>query len=60
MSQASKKFKVTYHGETKMSGNILAFQDLVRFMFGVAELEYSSQVPQGVDAKLGCDYWFNF
>lgn len=28
-------------------------------MFGVAELDYSSQVPQGVDAKYGCDNWFN-
>jgi hypothetical protein len=60
MSQASKKFKVTYHGETKTTSNIMCFQDLVKFMFSVAQLDYSSQVPEGVDTKFGCDYWFNF
>jgi hypothetical protein len=29
-------------------------------MFSVAQLDYSSQVPEGVDTKFGCDYWFNF
>lgn len=41
MSQsAQKRFKVTYKGETKTTSNITCYKDLVKFMFGVAEMEY--------------------
>ena len=38
----------------------MSFQELAKFLCAVAELEYSSQVPKGLEAKFGCDNWFNY
>ena len=38
----------------------MSFEDLVRYVFKEANLEYLPDLPAGLDPKLSCGHWFNF
>jgi hypothetical protein len=59
-SERYKQIKLIINGEMKTTSSVGSFNDLVRYIFKVAELEYLPNLPEGFDPRLACKNWFNF
>lgn len=59
-SNRSKPIIIIYNEEIKMTSSVGSFDDLVRYIFKFAELEYLPNLPEGFNSNLACKNWFNF
>jgi hypothetical protein len=60
ISYHNKKIKIIFRSEIMTTKSVASFEELIRFLFREAELEYFPDVPAGADPKLECKNWFNF
>ena len=56
----NKQIKITFRSEINTTSSVASFEELIRYSFREAELEYFPDVPAGADPKLQCKNWFNF
>lgn len=56
----NKQIKITFRSEIKTTSSVASFEELIRYLFREAELEYFPDVPAGADPRLACKNWFNF